>query len=94
MAKIQSIDLSSESPLVTLALSKEEYSELRGEFEDLVLLSCKGMTTTRITKRGKDDATTYILLPKELRNRLEGDVKIGRLDRKDSSFVLIRIPHK
>jgi hypothetical protein len=63
-----------------------EFLELKGHFDDVHIFTDKvAYTKTNISQRGKNDATKYFLIPKNLRQgfQFNNDVSCQRIDLKN-----------
>ncbi len=59
-----------------VVLDTEESLQLKGQMNEVHLFSEANMNThSRLSKRGKNDATMYLLVPKELRADLKKEFK-------------------
>ena len=73
---------SQEQVLVELLVNNSEIRQLRGEHNDIYVFSERTTNTpSRVSLRGKNDATKYFLIPKQLRKELviNGKVSCQRL---------------
>lgn len=81
-----------------IELNHEESLQLRGHTEDIQIFSEESaVTKTNISKRGKNEATKYFLIPRELRKNLMFDekVKCQRVESKTKTifiYVVNKLP--
>lgn len=60
-----------EKIIVELLVDKDEYRQLRGEVDNVYLFSDRvANVPSRVSLRGRNEATKYFLIPRRLRNRL------------------------
>jgi len=77
--------------IVELALDYEEAIQLRGHMEDVHVFSEKvADIMTKIAQRGKNEATKYFLIPKELRKNLKlgSSVSCQKIDMKTKAIFV------
>ena len=78
-------------------VDQQEALQLKGHIENVHLFTEKAAENeVVITQRGTNDATTYLLVPKEMRNhgRLQGKAKCQRIDTKDKAFFIYTMGKK
>jgi len=85
--------------VVELLLDKAEYRQLRGELDRVYLFSERvAGTPSRVSLRGRNEATRYFLIPRQLRKRLavHGCVSCQRIESEDgkSIFVYVLDPYR
>jgi hypothetical protein len=85
--------------VVELLVNQEEFRALRGEMNDVYLFSERAANVpSRVSLRGRNEATKYFLIPRQLRKRLAlcGGVSCQRLESGDgkSIFVYVLDPAK
>lgn len=91
MGKIVRQKLKDDKVIAEIQLSKDEAKELKGEMENITLFSEATATTpTRVSLRGKNEATKYFLIPKTLRRSLNvmGSVSCQRIKREDKDIFV------
>lgn len=84
MGKILRQKLKENGIVAEILLTREETRELGGIMEDVTLFTdARSKTAARISLRGKNEATKYFLIPKQLRKSLNtmGSVSCQRLQR-------------
>lgn len=72
-----------EKIVVELAADYDEFLQLKGHFEDVYLMTNKvANIQTNISQRGKNEATKYFLIPRQLRKgfRFNNTTSCQRLD--------------
>jgi hypothetical protein len=70
-----------------VVVDSSESLQLKGHMADVHIFSLNNMEThSRLTKRGTNDATTYLLVPKEYREGLKESA--------NAKCQIIRIPNK
>ena len=75
-------------------LEQKEALQLKGHIEKVHLFSDKAAESEIvITQRGTNDATTYLLVPKEMRNetKLQGKAKCQRIESNDKIFFVYSV---
>lgn len=85
MGKILAIDNSDENnPVITIKTSKQELDSLKGNLNDTYIFNSTGISLkTNFTKRGTNDSTVYLRIPKNQRQKLKGSALISRIDLED-----------
>jgi len=82
--------------VLEILLSQDELRQLRGEMENVIVIAeSAGTTPSRVSLRGRNEATKYFLIPRQLRKQLSihGSVSCQRLDVSGKSvFVYIVSP--
>jgi hypothetical protein len=84
MGKILKQRLKDDTVVAEIALTKEEAKDLGGEMEDITLFTeTRATTPSRVSMRGRKEATKYFLIPKTLRRSMNtmGSVSCQRLKR-------------
>jgi hypothetical protein len=84
MATILRQQLDADGVRAELFLTREEARELAGEMEDVLLIpQTRVRTPSRVSLRGKREATKYFLIPRTLRRSLNlfGSVSCQRIQR-------------
>jgi len=82
-----------EKVVVELLLDYEEYRQLKGEMDDIYVFSDKtARTPSRVSLRGRNEATKYFLIPRQLRKQLavNGEVSCQRID-SDGKLIFIYV---
>jgi hypothetical protein len=77
-----------------VVVDKEEALQLKGQLENVYIYSEKNSNyNTAMTQRGKNDATKYFLIPRELRNNLDYDEKVvcQRIETKTKSTFIFSV---
>ena len=93
MARILRQTVQEEGILAEIFLTKEETRELGGEMDNITLFTEeKARLPARISLRGKNEATKYFLIPKQLRRtlNLRGSVCCQRI-RKDNKDIFVYV---
>ncbi|RME53647.1 hypothetical protein D6783_01355 [Candidatus Woesearchaeota archaeon] len=84
--------------IVEVLLNQDEFRQLKGELNDVYLFSERvAATPSRVSLRGRNEATKYFLIPRQLRKRLAvfGSVSCQRIDAGEKSiFVYVVDPTK
>ena len=84
--------------VVELLLDHDEYRQLKGEMDDIYVFSDKvARTPSKVSLRGRNEATKYFLIPRKLRKQLaiNGEVSCQRLDSDGKSiFIYVLDPIK
>ncbi len=95
MGKILAQKLHESGILAEVLLTREEARDLGGEMENvMVFTEERAKTPSRISLRGRNEATKYFLIPKHLRKTLNtrGSVSCQRMKREDKD-VFIYVVH-
>lgn len=69
--------------IVEVQLDQEELRQLRGEMDEIYLFTGRAASLpSKVSLRGRNEATQYFLIPRQLRKRLpvHGSVGCQRLD--------------
>lgn len=93
MGKIVNIeyDDNSTDAYVTVKLNSGELKTLQGEYDKVHIFSENSILfNSTISKRGKAEATVYLLVHRELRKGIKSSSKaqMTRLDTEDKSFII------
>lgn len=91
MGKIVKQRLKDNTVIAEIQLSKDEARELRGEMENIMLFTeTTANIPARVSLRGKNEATKYFLIPKQLRRSMNtmGSVSCQRIRRKDKEIYV------
>ena len=75
----------------TVCMEHDEALQLQGHIDNVHLYSEKTASIlTNISSRGKNEATKYFLIPRELRKNLKfnGDVRCQRFDTKQKTIFI------
>jgi len=80
-----------ENILLEVEISYEEFLQLKGHIKNIYIFSedCIDINSN-LSQRGKNDATKYFLIPKNLRKglRFVGSVKCKKLETESKSFFV------
>ncbi len=77
--------------VVELSIDYEEWMQLKGNLNDVHVFSENvALTCSNISQRGKNSATKYFLIPKELRKNLifDENTKCQKLDTKTKTIFV------
>ncbi len=77
--------------IVEVLMGHEEYRRLRGEIDDVYLFSDKiASIPSKVSLRGRNEATQYFLIPRQLRKRLSvrGGVNCQMLESDGKSIFI------
>lgn len=77
--------------IIELLVSQKEMRQLKGEMNDIYLVSERvADVPSRVSLRGRNEATKYFLIPKQLRKQLaiRGKVSCQRLEREGKSIFV------
>ncbi len=98
MAKVLEVENLEEKFIVKIEVSKKEFGERFNLFDDYLFVSKDNDSDsikTHITRRGKDNKTMYILLPKPLKEKIKfkkgirtKDIYLKKLNDIEYSFKL------
>lgn len=80
--------------IVELAIDYNEWVQLRGNLNDVHIFSDSVESVyTNISQRGKNSATKYFLIPKELRKNLEFDeqTRCQKIDTKTKTIFIYSV---
>ena len=83
MASAVKIEREGESVLMQMKLSLDEFRQLKGELDELFVIAREASKTpSRVSMRGKNEATKYFLIPRNFRKNLSlrGKVSCQRVD--------------
>ncbi|MGM5481310.1 MAG: hypothetical protein ACQESE_02770 [Nanobdellota archaeon] len=83
---------SSEKLVVELELDTDEYRNLQGHVDNLHVFAEEALyTPARVSMRGKNEATKYFLIPRNLRKGLHiyGNVACNRLQSPDGKQIFV-----
>jgi hypothetical protein len=84
--------------IVEVLMHQEEFRQLRGELDDVYLFSQRVSTVpSKMSLRGRNEATKYFLIPRELRKKIAifGEVGCQRFDHDGKSiFIYVLDPCK
>lgn len=83
--------------VVEVLLDRDEFRQLRGEMDDICLFSEHvASVPSRVSLRGRNEATKYFLIPRQLRRKLavHGEVSCQRLESGGKTiFVYVLDPY-
>ena len=82
-------------PLLTLDCSSEEISNLKGSVDNLLVMPGSELNVeSRVSMRGKNDSTVYLLIPKEYRKDItqSRSAKCFRIDTDTEIVMVYKIP--
>jgi len=92
MGQILSSKVTSDGKVIfTISTDPKEALQLQGHIDNIHIFSEKNAAiNTHISLRGKNEATKYFLIPRELRNTLNfnNKVKCQRIDSKDKTIFI------
>ncbi len=81
--------------ILKICMNQEEFKNLKGNIDNVYIFSSDSETVTaNLSQRGKNEATKYFLLPKELRKDLQfiqQEVTCQRINAKDKIFFIYTI---
>jgi hypothetical protein len=96
MGKILRQKLKEDTIVAEIALTKEEARDLGGEMENITLFTEEKATVpTKISLRGRNEATKYFLIPKTLRRSINtmGSVSCQRIRRTGRDIFVYVVHH-
>ncbi len=91
MATIRKQELHDERVVAEIELTRHEAKELRGEMANVTLFTEeRAHVPARISLRGRNEATKYFLIPRQLRKDLNtmGSVSCQRIERPDKDIFV------
>lgn len=91
MGMIRKQELTGDGVVAEIEMSMEEAKNLQGEMEDIQLFTPqKANTPARTSLRGRNEATKYFLIPKQLRKDLNtmGSVSCQRIQHHDRDIFV------
>ena len=94
MSKIVSTKRNKEGVVLELQTDYDEFLDLQGHMDQIHLFAEeKGLIKTHISQRGKNGATKYFLVPRQLRKGFKFDnaVSCQRIDKDDKAFFIYTI---
>ena len=80
--------------VVEVLVCKTEYRQLRGELDNVRLFSDRTVDVpSKVSLRGRNEATRYFLIPRQLRQRLtvQGHVSCQRIDNDDGRSIFVYV---
>lgn len=80
--------------VVELVVDSDEFRQLRGEMDNVYLFSEDvANVPSRVSLRGRNDATKYFLIPRQLRQNLSvrGEVSCQRLESEDGKTIFVYV---
>jgi hypothetical protein len=84
--------------IVEVLLDQTEYRNLAGEIDNVYLFTERAATIpSKVSLRGRNEATKYFLIPRQLRKKLpiQGGISCQRLDCEGRSiFIYVVDPYK
>jgi hypothetical protein len=84
--------------VVELLLDPDEFKQLKGEMDDVYLFSERiANIPSKLSLRGRNEATKYFLIPRQLRRKLaiNGEISCQRMDCDGKSvFIYVLDPCK
>lgn len=84
--------------VVQVVLNQCEYRQLKGEMDDVYVFSERvASIPSRVSMRGRNEATKYFLIPRQLRKKLavHGEVSCQRIEQDGKSiFIYVLDPLK
>ena len=83
--------------VLDVEMDYEEYLQLEGHMEDVHIVSANSeLLKTNISERGKNSATKYFLIPRQLRGDFSFDeqVKVKRMDKDGQALFVYFVDKK
>ena len=84
--------------IVEVLLDQTEYRQLAGEIDNVYLFTERAVTIpSKVSMRGRNEATKYFLIPRQLRRKLpiQGGISCQRFDQEGRSiFIYVVDPYK
>jgi hypothetical protein len=84
--------------VIEVLLGQEEFRQLKGEMDDVCVFSERvANVPSKVSLRGRNEATKYFLIPRQLRKQLaiRGEICCQRLERDGKSiFIYVLDPLK